>query len=242
MILLMLSFISLSLENSGDLFIGFYSGSDSLFNSDVSMWVRVNVLRIRNSTRFFIQYSTYLEMAEQKGKVTFDPAFANYSIIFGFQYYRGLYFSLYIDHYCRHQIDRELEEGKAVFNAGNFVLSNVSDPAHRFNKKNYFRGAYLFYPQGIFVDYLNSKHYYRHRFILDFGRNINSFTQLTIKTEYTLSNHTSRRKYYQIRPGIFLFKQVDNRTLYGFLHYYLTAKVPLRSPNRLLFLGFGFSF
>ncbi|MCK4422088.1 hypothetical protein KAW18_08920 [candidate division WOR-3 bacterium] len=242
MLIILISFISPSLNNSGDIFYGFYPWSDSSYNSDVSLWVRINLLEINAKTHFFLQYSTYLEMAEQKGKVVLDPAYAIYSIIGGFQYSTSLYFSSYIDHYCRHIIDRDLEDGKAVFNALNFVLSNVSNPAHRFNKDIYLRLAYLFYPQGIIVDWLNSKPYYRHRLFLDIGKKITPSIQLTLKTEYTLSNDEPRRKYHQIRPGVYLFHQKENQTIYIFFHYYLTAKDPLHSPNHLLLIGTGFSF
>lgn len=242
MIFILFSFFSVPLESSGDLFVGHYPTQDTLYNVDVSMWTRAYLIRIKEDFDFFIQYSSYLEMAEQKGKVVFDPAFTCHSIILGLQYTRKLFFSFYIDHWCRHLIDKELEEGKVVFNALNFELSNIRDDSRRFSKDYFFRAGYIFYPQGIVVDWLNSKPYYRHRFILSAGKKLNSFSQASLELEYTLSNDEPREVYYLICPEIDFFKTSKNNTLYAFFKYYLKAKGPLRSPEQKLFFGIGYSF
>ncbi len=242
MILTLFSFFSLSLESSGNLYYGFYPTDDTLYNSDVSIWTRVTPIKIKEKTNFFIQYTTYLEMAEQKGKVILDPAYADYSLIFGFQYSGRFYLSFYINHYCRHPIDREEKNGRVVFNAENFIISNAKNSAYRFQKTVYFRGSYIFYPQGIIVDWLNSKPYYRHRFTMEFGKNINSFSQFALGSEYTLSNDNPRKIYYKIQPGIYIFKRKENQTLYTFIQYYIAAKGPFRSPSNLFFIGIGYSF
>jgi hypothetical protein len=241
MIFVLLSFFSVPLEGSGDVFVGYYPSRDTLYNVDVSMWVRAYLVRIKGDLDFFAQYSSYLEMAEQEGKVIFDPAFTVHSIILGFQYVGNFYYSFYLDHWCRHLVDRELEEGKVVFNALNFEFSNIKDPTQRFSEDFYFLADYIFYPQGIFVDWLNSRPYYRHRFILDVGKKINSYSQVSIELEYTLSNDNPRQTYYLICPEVNFFKQEDNRTFYSFFKYYFKAKGPLRSPEQKLFFGIGFS-
>lgn len=241
MIFILLSFFSVPLEGSGDVSLGYYPTRDTLYNVDVSMWVRAYLFRIKEDFDFFAQYSSYLEMAEQEGKVIFDPSFTVHSIILGFQYHKNMYFSFYLDHWCRHLVDRELEEGKVVFNALNFVFSNIKDPTQRFSEDFYFSTDYIFYPQGIFVDWLNSKPYYRHRFLLEAGKKLNSFSQVSIELEYTLSNDNPRQTYYLICPGIDFFKQKNNRIFYAFLKYYFKAKGPLRSPDQKLFFGIGFS-
>ena len=242
MIFVLLSFLSAPLEGSGDLFVGYYPTRDTLYNVDVSIWARVNLIRIKEDVDFFVQYSSYLEMAEQEAKVIFDPAFATYSIVLGFQYARDFYFTFYLDHWCRHLIDRELDEGKVVFNALNFVFSNVKDPTQRFSEDFYFRGNYIFYPQGIFVDWLNSKPYYRNRFIIETGKKISSFSQLSLNLEYTLSNDSPREIYYLVCPEVAFFKEESSGTLYSFIKYYLKAKGPLRSPEKKLFFGIGYCF
>lgn len=242
MILVLLSFFSSPLKGTGDLFLGYYPTRDTLYNVDVSIWVRSYLIRMNDAVDFFAQYSSYLEMAEQEGKVILDPAFSSYSIIIGFQYTRTYYFSFYLDHWCRHIIDKELEEGKVVFNALNFVFSNIKDVSFRFSKDFYFSSNYVFYPQGIVVDWLNAKPYYRHQFIIEAGKKINSFSQASIKLEYTLSNDNPRQIYYLICPEISFFKNKNNRTFYSFLKYYLKAKGPLRSPEHKLFFGIGYSF
>lgn len=242
MIFVLLSFFSVPLEGSGDVFLGYYPTRDTLYNVDVSIWVRAYLIRIKGDFDFFAQYSSYLEMAEQEGSVVFDPAFTVHSIILGFQFNRNFYLSFYLDHWCRHLVDRELEEGKVVFNALNFEFSNIKDPTQRFSEDFYFITDYIFYPQGIFVDWLNSKPYYRHRFMLDAGKKLNSFSQVSIELEYTVSNDNPRQTYYLICPGINFFEQRKNRTFYSFFKYYLKAKGPLRSPEQKLFFGIGFSF
>ncbi len=242
MIFVLLSFFSAPLEGSGDLFVGYYPTRDTLYNVDVSIWVRVYLIRIKEDVDFFVQYSSYLEMAEQEEKVVFDPAFATYSIVLGFQYTGNFYYSFYLDHWCRHLIDRDLEEGKVVFNALNFVFSTMKDPTRRFSEDFYFRGNYIFYPQGIFVDWLNSKPYYRNRFIIETGKRINSFCQLSLNLEYTLSNDNPRKIYYLVCPEVNFFREEKNRTLYAFIKCYLKAKGPLRSPEQKLFFGIGYSF
>ncbi len=242
MIFIIFSFFSAPLEGSGDVFLGYYPTQDTLYNVDVSMWIRAYLVRIKEDFDFFAQYSAYLEMAEQEGKVVFDPAFTVHSIIIGFQYNRNFYFSFYLDHWCRHLIDRELEEGKVVFNALNFEFSNIKDPAHRFTEDFYFSADYIFYPQGIFVDWLNSRPYYRHRFIINAGKKISSFSQAFIELEYTVSNDNPRKVYYLICPEICFFKNKNNRVFYSFFKYYLKAKGPLRCPENKLFFGIGYSF
>jgi hypothetical protein len=242
MILVLLSFFSVPLEGSGDAFIGYYPTHDTLYNIDVSMWIRSYLIRINGRIDFFAQYSSYLEMAEQEGKVIFDPAFSTYSIIMGFQYKHAVYFSFYLDHWCRHLIDRELEEGKAVFNAVNFEVSNIKDLSYRFSENYYFRADYIFYPQGIFVDWLNSKPYYRHRFMLSAGRKLNSFFLASVELEYTVSNDDPREIYYLVCPEIRFFKGKENGTFYSYLKYYMKAKGPLRSPENKIFFGIGYYF
>ncbi len=242
MIFILLSFFSAPLKGSGETFVGYYPTSDTIYNTDVSIGMRTYLIRIKGETDFFAQYSSYLEMAQQEGKVIFDPAFSSYSIILGFQYSKTFYFSFYLDHWCRHLIDRELEGGKVVFNALNFVFSNIKDPAYRFSEDFYFSGNYIFYPQGIFVDWLNSRPYYRHQLIIEAGKKFNSFSQGSIKLEYTLSNDNPRQVYYLICPEINFFKKGKNRTFYSFFKYYLKAKGPLRSPEQKLFFGIGYSF
>lgn len=242
MIFILLSFFAAPLEGSGEAFIGYYPTPDTLYNTDVSIWMRAYLVRIKEKTDFFAQYYSYLEMAAQEGKVVFAPSFASYSFIFGFQYTSTFFFSFYMDHSCRHLIDRELEEGKVVFNALNFVFSNIKDPTYRFSQDLYFSGSYIFYPQGIFVDWLNSKPYYRYRFIIEAGKKIRSFSQISLGLEYTVSNDDPKKVYYQVCPEINFFKQKKNGTFYAFTKYYIKAKGPLRSPEQLLFLGAGYSF
>jgi hypothetical protein len=242
MIIILLSFFSTPLEGSGDASLGYYPTQDTLYNSDVSIWVRSYLIRMNGTIDFFAQYSSSLEMAEQKGKVVFDPAFAVYSIIIGCQYTRKFYFSFYLDHWCRHIIDRELEEGKAVFNALYFEFSNIKDLSYRLSKNYYFRADYIFYPQGIFVDWLNSKPYYRHRFMLSAGRKLSSFSQASVELEYTLSNDNPRQTYYLVCPEINFFREKNPGTFYLFFKYYLKAKGPMRSPEGKLFLGIGYYF
>lgn len=242
MIFIILSLFSAPLEGSGDAFLGYYPTQDTLYNVDVSIWMRSYLFRLNDNIDFFAQYSSYLEMAEQQGKVIFDPAFSTHSIILGFQYTRKFYFSFYLDHWCRHIIDRELEEGKVVFNALYFEFTNIKDQTFRFTEDYYFRTDYVFYPQGIIVDWLNSKPYYRHRLIIEAGKKINSLSQASIELEYTLSNDNPKQTYYLICPGINFFKKDKNRTLYSFFKYYLKAKGPLRSPEHKLFFGIGYSF
>jgi len=86
MIFIILSFFSAPLLGSGDAFLGYYPTQDTLYNVDVSVWIRSYLIRMNDNIDFFAQYSSYLEMAEQKGKVVFDPAFSTHSIIIGFQY------------------------------------------------------------------------------------------------------------------------------------------------------------
>jgi hypothetical protein len=242
MIFILLSFFSAPIEGSGEAFGGYYPTQDTLYNVDVSMWIRAYLIRINNNIDFFAQCSSYLEMAEQEGKVIFDPAFTIHSLILGFQYTKNFYFSFYLDHWCRHLIDRDLEEGKVVFNALNFVFSNTKDVSFRFSEDFYFRGNYVFYPQGIVVDWLNSRPYYRHQFIIEAGKKFNSFTLGSIKLEYTLSNDNPREVYYLICPEIDFFKKDKNRTFCSFFKYYLKAKGPLRSPEQKLFFGISYSF
>lgn len=242
MIFIIFSFLSTPLKASGETFLGYYPTIDTLYNVDASIWMRSYLLKLKERGVFFLQYSSYLEMGEQRGEVVLDPAFSSYSLVFGLQYTSTFFFSLYLDHYCRHLIDRELEEGKAVFNALNFVFSNIKDISHRFSKDLYFRSDYMFYPQGILVDYLNSKPYYRHRFILEVGKKMNTFSQLSLELEYTLSNDNPREIYYLMAPEICFFKNKGNRTLYAFIKYYLKAKGPLRAPEQLFFFGLGYSF
>ena len=242
MIFILLSFFSAPLEGTADLFLGYYPTRDTLFNVDVSIKARSYLIRIKEDIDFFAQYSSYLEMAEQKGKVVFDPSFTTHSIILGFQYMKTFYYSFFLDHWCRHLIDRELEEGKVVFNALNFEFSNVKDPTRNFSEDYYFSGCYLFYPQGIIVDWLNSKPYYRHRFMLSAGKKINSVSRAGIELEYTLSNDVPKQTYYTICPGIDFFKQNESGTLYSFFKYYLKAKGSLRSAEQKLFFGIGYTF
>jgi hypothetical protein len=242
MILILLSFFSFPLEGSVDMFLGYYPTMDTSLNVDASMWGRAYLIRIKGDLDFFAQYSSYLEMAEQQENVVFDPAFAIYSIKLGFQYTKNFYFSLYLDHWCRHFIDRDLEEGKATFNSLNFNFSNIREPTRRFSEDFYFSTYYIFYPQEIFVDWFNSKPYYRHRVILDAGKRINSYSQVSIGLEYTVSNDNPRRTYYFLCPGIDFFKQKSNRTFYAFIKFYLKAKGPFRSPEQKLFFGIGYSF
>ena len=242
MIVIILSFFAAPLEGSGDAFLGYYPTQDTLYNVDVSVWIRSYLIRMNETVDFFAQYSSYLEMAEQQGKVIFDPAFSVHSIILGFQYTRKFYFSFYLDHWCRHVIDRELEEGKVVFNALYFEFANIKDISYRFRKDYYIKADYVFYPQGVFVDWLNSRPYYRHRLMLSAGKQINSFSMASIELEYTLSNDNPRQKYYIICPGIDLFKRKETGTFYSFFKYYLKARGPLRSPESKFFLGIGYSF
>ena len=242
MILVLLSFFSFPFEGSGDVFLGYYPTHDTLYNIDVSMCMRAYLIRINNTIDFFAQYSSYLEMAEQKGKVVFDPAFTVHSLILGFQYNKKFYFSFYLDHWCRHIIDRELEEGKVVFNALYFEFSNIKDHSYRFSEDYCFRADYIFYPQGIIVDWLNSRPYYRHRFMLYTGKKLNSFTLASLELEYTVSNDDPRQIYYLVCPEINFFKRKENGTFYSFLKYYMKAKGPLRSPENKIFFGIGYCF
>ena len=242
MILIILSFFSIPLEGSGDAYLGYYPTQDTLYNVDVSIGIRSYLIRINDNIDLFAQYSSYLEMAEQEGNVVFDPAFSTHSIIIGFQYTKRYYFSFYLDHWCRHIIDRELEEGKVVFNALYFEFANIKDHSYRFRENHYFKAAYVFYPQGIFIDWLNSRPYYRHRMIFSGGKKFNSFSLASIELEYTLSNDNPRQTYYLICPGITLFKHKGTGTFYSFFKYYLKAKGPLRSPESKLFFGIGYSF
>jgi len=242
MILVLISFFSVPLEGSGDVFLGYYPTHDTLYNSDVSIWIRAYLIRMNETVDFFAQYSSYLEMAERKGKVIFDPAFSTYSLVIGFQYTRKFYFSFYLDHWCRHIIDRELEEGKAVFNALYFEFSNIKDLSYRFSKDCYFKADYVFYPQGIFVDWLNSKPYYRHRIMLSAGKKLNSFSLASVELEYTVSNDDPRQIYHLVCPEINFFSQKKNGTFYSFFKYYMKAKGPLRSPESKIFFGIGYYF
>jgi hypothetical protein len=242
MIFIILSFFSAPLEGSGDAFLGYYPTQDTLYNSDVSIWVRAYLIRMNETVDFFAQYYSYLEMAEQEGKVVFDPAFSVHSIILGFQCEKKFYYSFYLDHWCRHIIDKQLEEGKVVFNALYFEFSNIKDHSYRFSENSYFIADYVFYPQGIVVDWLNSKPYYRHRFILKAGKKLNSFSQVSIELEYTLSNDSPRETYYLLCPEINFFKKKETGDFYSFFKYYLKAKGPLRSPEEKLFFGIGYFF
>ena len=242
MIFIILSFFSAPFEGSTDAFLGYYPTQDTLYNVDVSVWIRSYLIRMNDNIDFFAQYSSYLEMAEQQGKVVFDPAFSVHSIILGFQYTRKFYFSFYLDHWCRHIIDKQLEEGKVVFNALYFEFSNIKDASYRLSEDYYYKADYIFYPQGIVVDWLNSKPYYRHRLILSAGKKFNSFSQASIELEFTVSNDNPRETYYLICPEINFFKREKTGTFYSFFKYYLKAKGPLRSPEGKLFFGIGYSF
>jgi hypothetical protein len=243
MIFILLSFFSVPLEGSADLFLGYYLPGDTIFNVDVSIRARVNLIRIKNEFDFFTQYSSYLEMIKlDEAKVIFHPSFTTHSIILGLQYTKTFCFSFFLDHWCRHLIDKEFVGRRIVFNALNFEFSNKKDPAYRFSEDYYFSGNYIFYPQGIVVDWLNSKPYYRHRFIFFAGKRINSLTRVAIELEYTLSNDNPKQTYYIICPEIDFFKQKESGTFYSFFKYYLKAKSPLRSPEQKLLFGLGYSF
>lgn len=229
-------------DQSGKIYYGYYPGSDTLFNSDAFLTLNVDLFEITDGLDFFVEYSTLLEMAEQKGKVVLDPAFVTYSLIGGFRYSGNLYYSIYLDHYCRHIIDRDLEEGKAVFNAENYTISNVEFPFERYSEEFYFRLRYIFYPQGIIVDWLNSRQYYRHRFLLDISNNLTDYAELSLSTEYTISNEEPRNTYYEVKPGISFFYENGDRYLTFFVYYYLFSKRPLKSPANLFFTGIGFEF
>lgn len=238
---LLLSF-SVDLESTGDLFYGYWTTGDTLLNSDVSFWTSIDLFEINESTDLFVRYSTYLEMATQKGKVVLDPLYSSYSLRFGLKYYNKLYFSFFIDHYCRHIIDRELQEGKVVFNAEHFVLSSAEKNIYRFREDLYYNFSYIFYPQGIIVDWLNSKPYYRHRFLFTIQKNIFPHLDVSLEGEYTLSNDVPRKVYHKIKPGIYSYLEKNNSVIYTFIHYYLSADDPLRPVDNVVFLGAGFSF
>ncbi|MCD6399474.1 hypothetical protein J7L85_01650 [candidate division WOR-3 bacterium] len=223
----------------GGIFYGMYSGRDTLFNSDASIFIDVNLLQWRDY-KFFIKYSSYLEMAEQKGKVILDPKYATYSIIGGIRYFNKLYWAYYFDHYCRHLIDIDLQRGKVVFNAEIFEVSNLERLS--FNRDYYFSFRYMFYPQAIIVDWLNSRPYYRHRFIFDCKKNIYKGFFGGLNLEYTRSNDNPPITYYGIEPEIFYAVSRKSGELYLFMKYFYKIKDPLRSPEDLVFFGMGMIF
>ncbi|MEO0294054.1 MAG: hypothetical protein ABIN61_07550 [candidate division WOR-3 bacterium] len=242
MILFLISFLSVPLEGNGEAFIGYYPSKDTLYNTDVSITICSYLLRFEDRLDFFGRYSSYLEMAEQEGKVVLDPYFASYSLVCGFVFKGSLFLSIYCDHSCRHIIDRKLEEGKVVFNSLNLGFSTIKDHSYRFGENHYLISNYIFYPQGIFVDWLNSRPFYRHRFLIEGGKKINSFTEISLFGEYTLSNDKPRKVYYMLAPEIEFFSFKGDRAFYAFIKYYLKAKGPLRSPETLFFFGIGYTF
>jgi hypothetical protein len=75
----------------------------------------------------FIKYSSHLEIAAQEAKVVFDLAFVSCSFVS-------------VDYSCR------FNEGKVVFNALDFLFSNIKDQTYLFREDAYFNGISLRYP------------------------------------------------------------------------------------------------
>ena len=223
----------------GEIYYGLFSGGDTLYNSDA--FLSTSVVLLERGAEFYVKYSTLLEMAEQQGKVILDPMYATYSIVFGIRFFWHQYFNVYIDHYCRHLIDRDLNEGKVVFNGEFYQVSNVKTLYHEFLKP-FYRFTYGFYPQGIFVDWLNSRPFYRHRFNLVTGIPFKKHFNAGFDFEFTISNDKPPITYMKVIPWMRVFASRKNRVIYAFVKYNLVNTGPIRSPEGLFFFGTGFRF
>lgn len=229
---------------SGEIYYGFFTGRDTLYNSDAYLSLLIDFY-FKDNLSFYVKYSSLLEMAEQIGRVFLDPMFATYSLIFGVKYKKYIWFDFYIDHYCRHYIDRDLEEGKVVFNAGFYSVRNYKNKVDKFKNNYAFNFTYAFYPDAIIVDWLNSRPFYRHRFLLNGFYKFYKFVYLENTIEYIISREEDnypKRKFFKIVPQIGVFYSNEKGVFNLFIDYYFKIKDPLRSPEDLLFIGISFTF
>lgn len=235
--------LSLFYNPSGEIYYGFFSGRDTLYNSDAFLSLQVDFY-FRKNLSLYIKYSSLLEMAEQMGRVFLDPMFATYSIVFGMKYKKYLWFDFYINHYCRHYIDKALEEGKVVFNGEFYSIRNYENKFEKFSKNYAFNFTYAFYPDAIIVDWLNSRPFYRHRFILNVFY-IYKFFYFENTFEYTISreeDYYTKKKFYKIVPQFGIFYKNNKGVFNTYIDYYLMIKDPLRNPKDLLFFCISFHF
>uniref|UniRef100_A0A7C4Y455 DUF2490 domain-containing protein n=1 Tax=candidate division WOR-3 bacterium TaxID=2052148 RepID=A0A7C4Y455_UNCW3 len=231
-------------NHSGEIYYGFFTGKDTLYNSDAYISLIID-FRIKREIYFYLKYSSLLEMAEQQGRVFLDPMFATYSIVFGIKFKKYLWFDFFMDHYCRHYIDKELEEGKVVFNGEFYSIRNYFRKYDRYDKRYTFNFTYAFYPHAIIVDWLNSRPFYRHRFILDTYYKAHKFVLFGNKMEYAISRadeNYPKRGFYRIVPEISLFYRNERGVFNLFIDYYFKIKDPFRSPEDLLFIGISYNF
>ncbi len=229
---------------SGEIYYGFFSGKDTLYNSDAYISLTVD-FNFKENLSFYVKYSSLLEMAEQMGRVFLDPMFATYSIVFGIKYKKYLWFDFYLDHYCRHYIDKELEEGKVVFNGEFYSIRNYKNRFNRFDNNFSFNFTYAFYPDAIIVDWLNSRPYYRRRFIMNGSYKFYRFFYFENTVEYTISreeDYYPKKTFYKIVPQLGIFYKNQRGIFSIFIDYYFKIKDPLRNPEDLVFFGISFTF
>ena len=245
-----------SLEPSGSVYIGKYSGDSERYNLDAGLDVSFSLLNWK-TLDFFIEYISNLEMAKQVGNITLDPRYGHWFIIGGLRYKKGSYIiQSYIVHDCKHIIDLLPDSNKVVFNRLKFSISqNLYDFRKRFQvktkkkeriRKMRWEFIYGFYPRSKVIDYLNSRPYYHHDFELKLEFPFVYFQKgeifSGIRGRYTISANNPP-KYYRVVSlslGVFIFNK--NGAFGSYLEYFPVAKDPLKSPEGLSIFGIKYLF
>lgn len=245
-----------SLEPSGSVYIGKYSGERERYNLDAGLDVSFSLLNWK-TVDFFIEYISDLEMAKQVGNITFDPRYGHWFIIGGLRYKKGSYLiQSYLVHDCKHIIDLLPDSNKVVFNRLKFSISkNLSNFKNRFQigiekdkrlKKVRWEFIYGFYPQSKVIDYLNSRPYYHHDFELKLEFPFVCFQKgeifSGIRGRYTISANNPPKYYRVVSLSLEVFIFNKNGAFGSYIEYFPIAKDPLKSPEGLSIFGIKYLF
>lgn len=117
--------IEFPLDFHGKGYIGKYlNNANTSFSMDASIDIYCTMIKHKNFS-FFMRYRDDLDMAQPRPGVIFDPRYAHYYIVGGFDYIlANLLFSMYFMHDCIHNIDYEIEE-TPIFNRFRLVFANA---------------------------------------------------------------------------------------------------------------------
>ncbi len=237
-------------------YFGKYSGNIERYNLDGGMNLAFTILNWE-TTDFYIEFISNLEMAKQVGNVSLDPRYAHSFVIAGFKHSRDCFqFKSYLIHDCKHVIDMLPDSNKVVFNRLKFSVSrNLDTFKNRFQiekktaqrqRKLRWAVIYGFYPQTKIIDYLNSRPYYHHDFELSLEYPLIFYETgeifAGIKGRYVISAH-SPAKYYKDITFIIeanVFKPRGVLSLY--VEYYPVAEDPLKAPEGLSLIALRYIF
>jgi len=160
--------VSFPIEPTGEVFVGKYFRDTTYgrYNIDAGMEVSTDLIDVAGQ-RFFILYRDELESGKQLGNVTFDPFMAHFYLTGGFRFnlFDKATASTYLVHDCTHNIDRNPDSNKIVFNRMTFAAGTPG----AFNNRNLnfikegawyerlnARLTYAWFPHDTVIDALNS--------------------------------------------------------------------------------------